>query len=116
MRTAAVAAIPAPNVAPAVTTAKAAPAVSGAGSSDGKAAIVLTQQNACVACHAMDTKVLGPSFSAIAQKHAGKVDYLASKIKGGGSGVWGAIPMPAQTLTESDARIIAAWLAAGAGK
>ena len=115
-RTVALAAIPAPNAAPAVTATKAAPAVSGSGSSDGKAAIALTQQNACVACHAMDTKLLGPSFSAIAQKHAGKVDYLASKIKGGGSGVWGAIPMPAQTLTESDAKSIAAWLAAGASK
>lgn len=116
VRTAALAAMPASNAALAVTTTKAAPTVGRSDSSDSKAAIVLTQQNACVACHAMDTKLLGPSFSAIAQKHAGKVDYLASKIKGGGSGVWGAIPMPAQTLAESDAKIIAVWLAAGAGK
>ena len=102
----------------AATPAKAAaPAVGGAaGTSDSKAAIALTQQNACVACHAMDTKLLGPPFSAIAQKYPGKIDYLAGKIKGGGSGVWGAIPMPAQTLAESDAKSIAAWLAAGAGK
>ena len=93
-----------------------APAVGGAGTSDSKAAIALTQQNACVACHAMDSKLLGPSFSAIARQYPGKVDYLAGKIKGGGSGVWGAIPMPAQTLAESDAKIIAAWLAAGASK
>lgn len=116
VRTAALAAVPASNSALPVTTANAAPTVSRSDLSDGKAATVLIQQNACVACHAMDTKLLGPSFSAIAQKQAGKVDYLASKIKGGGSGVWGAIPMPAQTLTESDAKIIAAWLAAGAGK
>jgi cytochrome c551/c552 len=64
----------------------------------------------------MDTKLLGPSFSAIAQKYSGKVDYLTGKIKGGGSGVWGAIPMPAQTLSESDAKTIAAWLAAGVSK
>ena len=86
------------------------------GASDGKVALALTQKNACVACHAMDAKLLGPSFSAIAKKHAGKVDYLAGKIKGGGAGVWGAIPMPAQSLSESEAKTIAAWLAAGAGK
>ena len=94
----------------------AAPDVGGAGMDVSKAAIALTQQNACVACHAMDTKLLGPSFSAISQKYPGKIDYLAAKVKGGGSGVWGAIPMPAQTLAESDAKIIAAWLAAGASK
>ena len=44
------------------------------------------------------------------------MDYLTGKIKAGGSGVWGAIPMPAQTLAESDAKTIAAWLAAGASK
>ena len=107
---------PAPKTASASASAKAAPAATGAGTPDSKAAIALTQQNACVACHAMDTKLLGPSFSAIAQKYPGKVDYLAGKVKGGGSGVWGAIPMPAQTLAESDAKIIAAWLAAGASK
>ena len=95
---------------------KVAPAVGGAETPDSKAAIALMQQNACVACHAMDSKLLGPSFSAIAQKYPGKVDYLAGKIKGGGSGAWGAIPMPAQTLAESDAKSIAAWLAAGASK
>jgi len=118
MRTAALAATTATDSAPAVSKTLSAPAAaaSGSGLPDSKAAIVLTQLNACVACHAMDSKLLGPSFSAIAQKHAGKVDYLASKIKGGGSGVWGAIPMPAQTLSESDAKIIAAWLAAGAVK
>jgi S-disulfanyl-L-cysteine oxidoreductase SoxD len=115
-RTAALAATPASNAAPGSTMNKAAPATSASGSADNKAAIALTQQNACVACHAMETKILGPSFSAIAQKHAGKIDYLAGKVKGGSSGVWGAIPMPAQTLSESDAKIIAAWLAAGAGK
>lgn len=104
------------SAAPAAAAAKAAPAAGGGGAPDGKAAMALAQKNVCVACHAVDAKLIGPSFSAIAQKHAGKVDYLAGKIKGGSSGVWGAIPMPAQSLSESDARIIAAWLAAGAGK
>ena len=87
-----------------------------AGTPDGKLAAALTQKNACVACHAMDTKLIGPSFSDIAKKHADKVDYLSAKIKNGGAGVWGAIPMPAQNLSETEAKTIAVWLAAGAGK
>lgn len=99
-------AVPAPAPAAAVAT----------GASDGKLALALAQKNACVACHAMDAKLIGPSFSAIAKKHAGKEEYLAGKIKGGGAGVWGAIPMPPQSLSEAEAKTIAAWLAAGAGK
>jgi len=44
------------------------------------------------------------------------VDYLAGKIKAGGAGVWGAIPMPAQNISETDSKIIANWLATGAPK
>ena len=113
---AAVVAAPVANAAPTAEAAKVAPASGGAGTPDSKSAMALMQKNACVTCHAMDTKLLGPSFSAIAQKYPGKVDYLTGKIKGGGSGVWGSIPMPAQGLSESDAKSIAAWLAAGAGK
>jgi cytochrome c len=69
-----------------------------------------------MACHAVDRKVLGPSFLEVAKKHAGKADYLAGKIKLGGGGVWGSIPMPAQTLPDADAKSIAAWLAAGAAR
>lgn len=104
------------NAAPVAAAVKVSPASAGAGAPNSKAAMALMQKNGCVGCHAMDTKLLGPSFSAIAQKYPGKVDYLTGKIKGGGSGVWGAIPMPAQTLSESDAKTIAAWLAAGASK
>ena len=69
-----------------------------------------------MACHGVDKKIVGPGFNEVAKKHAGKADYLASKIKSGGSGVWGPIPMPAQALPEADARVIAAWIAAGAAK
>ena len=95
---------------------KAEPAVGAASGVDAKAAQALLQKNSCTACHAMGTKLLGPSFQDIAKKHAGKVDYLAGKIKSGSAGVWGAIPMPAQTLSDTDAKVIATWLAAGAGK
>ena len=83
---------------------------------DNKAAIALLNKNSCTACHAVDRKVLGPSFQEVGKKHAGKVDYLAGKIKSGGAGVWGPIPMPAQSLSEAEAKTIAAWIAAGAAK
>ena len=76
----------------------------------------LLQKHSCSACHAMDRKMVGPSFQDIAKKHGDRVDYLAGKIKSGGAGVWGQIPMPAQALPESDARTIAAWIAKGAPK
>ena len=82
--------------------------------SDSKAALALTQQNNCIGCHAIDRKILGPSWTDIAKKHAGKADYLAAKIRSGGAGVWGSIPMPAQGLNEADTRRIAEWLASGA--
>jgi S-disulfanyl-L-cysteine oxidoreductase SoxD len=81
-----------------------------------KAALALAQKHNCTACHAMDRKVLGPSFQEAGKKHAGKVEYLAGKIKSGGSGVWGAIPMPAQSLSDADAKSLAAWIASGAPK
>jgi cytochrome c len=62
----------------------------------------------------VDSKLIGPAFTEIAQKHAGKADYLVGKIRQGGVGVWGSVPMPAQTLEEADAKVIADWLAAGA--
>jgi cytochrome c len=79
-------------------------------------ALALLQKHNCLACHAQDRKVVGPSLADIAKKHSGKTDYLAAKIKSGGSGVWGAIPMPAQTAPDGDIKTIAHWLAAGAAK
>jgi S-disulfanyl-L-cysteine oxidoreductase SoxD len=81
------------------------------------AAIALTQKHTCVACHGMDSRIVGPSFRDIAKKYAGGADaagYLAGKIKAGGTGVWGSIPMPAQALGEADAKVIAQWLTDGA--
>jgi cytochrome c len=83
---------------------------------EAKAAIALLNKYSCTACHGIDKKVVGPGFNEVAKKHAGKVDYLAGKIKAGGSGAWGPIPMPPQTLPEADAKKIAEWLSKGAGK
>ena len=79
-------------------------------------AIALAQKYACTACHNMDGKLVGPGFTDIAKKYPGKADYLQTKIKSGGSGVWGETPMPAQDLPEEDTKALAAWLAAGAPK
>ena len=94
-----------------------APAASSSGSPRGP--MSLLQGHGCVACHAVDTKLVGPAFKDVAAKHGARADavaYLSDKIRTGGSGVWGAIPMPPQTLSEADARVIAQWLAQGAKK
>jgi len=94
-------------------------AVPKAPASDAAAAIALTQKYTCMACHGVDNKIVGPSFRDVAKKYGGRADavsYLAGKIRSGGSGQWGDIPMPPQTLSEADAQTIAQWLAAGAGQ
>ena len=78
----------------------------------------LLKANSCTACHAVASKLVGPAFQDVAKKYAGRPDevaYLAMKIRKGGQGVWGPIPMPEQAqLSEADATAIAQWLAAGA--
>ncbi len=102
-------AAPKPPAAPA-TAPKAASAAA-----DGAQFASLTQKNNCTACHAPNQRVVGPSWTEIAKKHEGKADYLVGKIRSGGSGVWGAIPMPPQAaLADEDVKRIASWLAAGA--
>jgi cytochrome c551/c552 len=97
-----------------VDTSKAAAAQAPAPGNDGKAVQAVLQKNGCTACHAAKSKLVGPSWADIAQKHEGKADYLAGKIKAGGSGVWGSITMPPQALGDEEARRIASWLATGA--
>ncbi len=77
------------------------------------AVLSLLQSNNCLSCHGLDKKVVGPAFTDVASKYPGKVDYLSNKILSGGSGVWGSIPMPAQTLKPADAKTIAEWLTDG---
>jgi cytochrome c551/c552/ferredoxin len=82
--------------------------------SAGKLLADVLQKNTCTACHAPDRKLVGPSWSDIAKKHSGKSDYLAAKIRAGGTGVWGSIPMPPQAISAEEAARVADWLAAGA--
>ena len=73
-------------------------------------------KNACLACHGMSSKLVGPSLKDIAERYKGQanaVTVLSGKIKNGGQGVWGAIPMPAQALSVTEADQVARWLMGG---
>jgi cytochrome c len=84
------------------------------GSQAALADLALATSKNCMACHAVDKKVLGPSYKDVAAKYAGQkdaADKLAVKIMKGGSGVWGAIPMPANPqVNEAEAKKLAAWI------
>ena len=83
---------------------------------DSKTALLLASQYSCTACHGLAQKIVGPAFDDIAKKYPDKVNYLVQRIVQGGSGVWGPIPMPAQSISDADARVMAAWLASGAAR
>lgn len=79
-----------------------------------KADQALATAKNCMACHAMDKKLVGPAYKEVARKYASDntaADKLASKIIKGGSGVWGAVPMPANPqVSEAEAKKLAAWV------
>ena len=108
---------PAPAAMPAKGAAAAAPVVVAAAGGAGDAKGLLAA-NACTACHGINNKIVGPGFNEILAKQKGQADlegYLVTKIKNGGSGVYGSVPMPPQAqLSDTDARTIAKWIAAGA--
>ncbi len=74
----------------------------------------LAKAKNCMACHAAANKVVGPAYKDVAKKYAGDktaADKLATKIVKGGSGVWGAVPMPANPqVSEAEAKKLAAWV------
>lgn len=79
------------------------------------AAETLAQKNGCLACHSIDKKVLGPSYKDVAAKYKGDKTAeakLISKVKLGGSGVWGPIPMPAHSpqVKDADIKTIIQWI------
>jgi cytochrome c len=81
---------------------------------DGKA---LAQKSGCLACHSIDKKVLGPSYKDVAAKYkgdAGAEAKLVAKVKKGGSGVWGPMPMPANSpqVKDEDIKSIVEWILA----
>lgn len=73
----------------------------------------LTGQYQCMACHAMDRKLVGPSFADIAGKYKGQDAHaaLARKVKAGGQGAWGSVPMPPQPqIPDSDVQAMVGWI------
>jgi S-disulfanyl-L-cysteine oxidoreductase SoxD len=79
----------------------------------------ILQKYACIACHAVDAKLVGPSFNEVAAKQGARADaqaYVAGKIKAGSVGVYGQIPMPAQSISVDDAQLVARWVLQGAQK
>ncbi len=76
--------------------------------------LALATSKNCMACHAIDKKLVGPAYKDVAAKYAGDktaADKLATKIQKGGAGVWGPVPMPANTqVTDAEAKKLAAWV------
>ncbi len=74
----------------------------------------LAKARNCVACHAPASKLVGPAYRDVARKYAndaGAVDRLAAKVIKGGSGAWGAVPMPANPqVSEAEARRLVSWI------
>ena len=74
----------------------------------------LAQSSGCMTCHAIDKKVIGPGFKEIAAKYKNDKNAesrLAQKVKAGGSGVWGTIPMPPNAhVKESDIKTLVHWI------
>ena len=74
----------------------------------------LAQKKNCMACHAIDKKVVGPAYKDVAAKYAGQkdaADKLAQKVVKGGAGVWGAVPMPANAqVTDAEAKQLVQWI------
>jgi cytochrome c len=76
--------------------------------------LALATSKNCMACHAVDKKLVGPAYKDVAAKYAGQkdaVDKLSAKILKGGSGVWGPVPMPANAqVSDAEAKKLAAWV------
>lgn len=81
------------------------------------AAQALAQKSGCLACHSIDKKVLGPAYKDVAAKYKGDKTAEAkmiAKVKAGGSGVWGPMPMPANSpqVKDEDIKTIVQWILA----
>jgi cytochrome c len=74
----------------------------------------LASKKNCMACHAVDKKLVGPAYKDVAAKYAGQkdaVDTLSQKVLKGGSGVWGPVPMPANAqVNDAEAKELVRWI------
>ena len=90
------------------------PSAVGAATSDAAATQLLTKYN-CQACHTVDKKLVGPAYKEVAAKYAGDsgaAAKLEQKVKNGGTGVWGAIPMPPNNVPDADLKTLVEWILA----
>jgi cytochrome c len=84
------------------------------------ASIDIVKKARCVACHAVDKKMVGPSYREVAEKYKGQADaaaLLALKVRRGGAGVWGAVPMApndASKISDENLKAAVEWILAGA--
>jgi len=86
-----------------------------ANAADAAKAKQLAQKFNCLACHAEDKKLVGPAYKEIAKKYkgdAGAEAKLIGKVKSGGGGVWGSIPMPPNNVPEPDIKTMVEWILA----
>jgi cytochrome c len=76
--------------------------------------LALAQKSACTACHAVDKKLVGPAYKDVAAKYKGNKDaqkMLEEKVKKGGVGVWGQVPMPPNSaVKDEDIKKLVAWV------
>jgi cytochrome c len=74
----------------------------------------LAKKNACTACHSIDKKLVGPAYKEVAKKYAGNAGaeaMLIDKVKKGGVGVWGQVPMPPNAaVKDEDAKTLVKWI------
>lgn len=74
----------------------------------------LAQKKACMACHGLDKKIVGPAYLDVAKKYKGQKDAeakLVQKVLKGGGGVWGTMPMPANAqVTDAEAKQLVKWI------
>lgn len=82
---------------------------------DAEAAKALAQKSGCLACHSVAAKIVGPAYKDVAAKYKGNKEAEAkmiAKVKAGGSGVWGPIPMPANSpqVKDEDIKTIVEWV------
>ncbi|WP_442808897.1 c-type cytochrome [Trinickia soli] len=78
----------------------------------------IAKQNACLGCHTVDRKLVGPAFRDIAAKYKGDAaapSRLEKKVRDGGAGVWGVIPMPSHPkMSDADIHTVVSWVLSGA--
>ena len=80
---------------------------------DAEKAKALAQSKNCLACHAIDKKLVGPAYTEIAKKYKGNKDaeaMLIKKVINGGGGVWGTIPMPPNPVKEDESKLLVEWI------